>query len=415
MFSESLQRSTSLSEQASKSAPVIPGQLLPYATSALNAGQKYYDTPYDVTYAPYLSSEYRGGMRVPGMTETQAGQQFATGILGLQAPGGFQLGQDYARQAGQSLAGLADYQGPQIDIGGAGLGVGQQPGETAPRYTATQLAAPEVFGQPQAQRYMSDYMQSVTDIAKRKALEDAQRAQLQANLGAGRKGAFGASGQILATTERERALGERLSDLQSRGLQEAYLNSQAQFERDRAAQMRTAEQNLGVETQVGLANLTSQLQARGMDQETALRVALANQSSEQEAAQRRLGAATNLGALARTTGELGVMQQASDIDRLKMLGAYSDTERALEKSRRDLEYQDIMRQIQYPEQSFTGLANLVRNIPIATDASSTGRSAAASTGTSISMPQLPESPSFLSQLSGLGLTGLSLYNLSQPR
>jgi len=281
------------------------------------------------------------------------------------------------------------------------------------------MAGPQTFGMEQAQQYMSPYSQAVTDVAKRKAIEDAQRAQLQANLGAGRKGSLGSSGQLLATTERERALGTQLGDIQARGLQEAYTSAQGQFERDRAAQLLAAQRNL--EAQLGVQQLGAQqgLEAQRLNQATGLEAARqnllaslgvqqlgaqtsmeaqrANQQAALEAARTQLSAAQGLGALGATAGQLGTLQQAADIDRLKLLGAYSDVERALEQQRRDIGYQDIMRQVQLPEQQLMGMSSLLRGVPMGDRIG---------TSTAVTPP-----PSFLSQLTGAGLTGLSLYNL----
>jgi len=297
-----------------------------FSPGLLGAGQQFYAQPYSKTYEPYLSSNLVGGNRVAPLGTTESGQQFYQGIMGLQRPGSFDQAGQYTGQAAAGLQGLG------------GLQV-------------------QGFGSDQAQQYMSPYAQAVTDVAKRKAMEDAQRSQLQANLGAGRKGSLGSSGQILATTERERQLGQQLGDIQARGLQDAYTNAQTQFERDRTAQL--------------------------------------------EAARQRASAFSGLGALGAQAGQLGTLQQAADIDRLKVLGAYSDTERGLEQQRRDFDYQDIMRRVQYPEQQLMGMSSLLRGTPMGDRIGTT----------SATTPP----PSFLSQLTGAGLTGLSLYNLGQPR
>ncbi len=158
------------------------------------------------------------------------------------------------------------------------------------------------FGDAQAKQYMSPYIQNVLDVQKREAITDAKKAQLMTNLGAARQGTYGGARQLLAGTERERALGQQLGDIQARGLQSAYENAQAQFERDRAAGMTVGQANqqadLSVQqqrTQAGLqiamANLSSeqqravqnqaaQLQTQGMSYEAAMKAALANQQKD---------------------------------------------------------------------------------------------------------------------------------------
>jgi len=72
------------------------------------------------------------------------------------------------------------------------------------------------------QPYMSPYMQDVVNIQKQQAIEDAQRAQLGANLGAARSGTYGGARQTLLQGQREAGLQKTLSDIQAQGLQSAY-------------------------------------------------------------------------------------------------------------------------------------------------------------------------------------------------
>lgn len=346
-----------------------------FSPGLLGAAQQFYAQPYSKTYEPYLSSNLVGGNRVAPLGTTEAGQQFYQGIMGLQRPGSFDQAGQYTGQAATGLQGLAGLQAQNV---------------YSPNLQTFQMAGPQTFGAEQAQQYMSPYSEAVTDVAKRKAMEDAQRSQLQANLGAGRKGSLGSSGQILATTERERQLGQQLGDIQTRGLQDAYTNAQLQFERDRAAQMLAGQRNL--EAQLGVQQLGSS---------QSIEAQRANQQAQLEAARQRAAAFSGLGALGAQAGQLGTLQQAADIDRLKVLGAYSDTERGLEQQRRDFDYQDIMRRVQYPEQQLMGMSSLLRGTPMGDRIGTT----------SATTPP----PSFLSQLTGAGLTGLSLYNLGQPR
>jgi len=200
----------------------IPEYAKPYFTDILNRSKALSSQP----YVPY------GGERIAGLTPEQQALQQQT--LGMQAPGQFGTATDLATAAGQ-----------------ASMTAGQfAPGQfTAQTVTPEQLqyfqmAGPEAFGQAQADQYMSPYFQNVLEVQKRKAIEDAQRAQLMTNLGAAREGTYGGARQLLAGTERERALGQQLGDIQATGLQSAYENAQQQFERDRAARMAAQRANL---------------------------------------------------------------------------------------------------------------------------------------------------------------------------
>ena len=161
------------------------------------------------------------------------------------------------------------------------------------------MEAPQAFGLEQAQQYMSPFLEAALEPQLRSAVSDARRAQVAQDLGAARQGTYGGSRQLLASMEREKNLGQQMGDIRARGMQSAFENAQAQFERDRAAGMTAGQQNLqaalqqqqlGTQTglQAALANLSNeqqanvnnqalQFQAQGMNADQALRAALANQ------------------------------------------------------------------------------------------------------------------------------------------
>jgi len=103
------------------------------------------------------------------------------------------------------------------------------------------------------------------------------------------------------------------------------------------------------------------------------------------------------GSLGQTYGALGTAQQASDIDRIKTQGAYGDLQRGVQQQQLDAQYQDLMSKLNYPLTSIETMSNLARGVPLTQTASS---------GSQTTPP-----PSFASQLAGMGLTGLGLYNM----
>ena len=167
---------------------------------------------------------------------------------------------------------------------------------------------------------------------------------------------------MLAGLERERALASQLGGIEAQGRQQAFQQALGQF---------------NIENQLGL---TAQQ---------------ANQQAALQAGQQRLAAGQGLAGLAGTMGQLGVAQQAADIDRLKTMGAYGDLQRGVAQQGLDVQYQDLMRQLSYPEQQLGGISSILRGIPL--------------TDTTQQVTTPP--PSFASQLAGLGLSGLGLYNM----
>jgi hypothetical protein len=117
-----------------------------------------------------------------------------------------------------------------------------------------------------------------------------------------------------------------------------------------------------------------------------------------DAAQKaQLGQAAGYTGLGQTFGQLGTAQQATDIDRLKTQGAYGDLQRATQQQQLDSQYQDLMTKLNYPVSNLETMNNLVRGVPL--------------TQTAGSQVNTTPPPSFASQLAGMGLTGLSLYNM----
>lgn len=333
----------------------LPGYAKPYYQGLMAGAQGLLSKP----YVPYQQQRIAGftpgqqavqqevaGMQTPGQFE--AGSQLAaTAGLGSLAAGQYDPSQFSAQMIGQpnlqqyQMRGprnvqAAQYQapgmqaaqtgfspdlnyfqmGPTRDVSGVGV--------TAPEMQAAQttygqgpleqfrMEAPEQFGNIQAQRYMSPYIQQALEPQMREATTSAKRAQLVEDLGAARQGTYGGSRQLLAGMERERNLQQQLGDIYGRGMQSAYESAQQQFERDRAASMTAGQQNLqaalqqqqlGVSTglQTALANLSNeqqaavnnqamQFQAQGMSADNAMKAALANQGVDVTRGQQNLAA-----------------------------------------------------------------------------------------------------------------------------
>jgi hypothetical protein len=198
----------------------------------------------------------------------------------------------------------------------------------------------------QVGQFMSPYMQNVLDVSKAEALRDAQKGLVGQNLAAARQGSYGGARNALMMSEADRNLQTRLAGIQAQGMQSA-------FDAAQKAQLAQAQQY--------------------------------GQFGQQ------------LGALGDVATRAGTAQQATDIDRLKTMGAYGDLQRAYEQQGIDARYQDFLKRIEYPQQQLGGMADILRGVPI---------SKAGETSTMTTPP-----PSFASQLAGMGLSGLSLYNM----
>jgi hypothetical protein len=236
-------------------------------------------------------------------------------------------------------------------VGAGGLGslaLGQQAAGVGDQYFGRAMDPGYV------QSLMSPYQQSVTDVAKQSALREAQMAQRAANLGAGRRvGGLGSSGNILAQAERERGTLNRMAQLQAEGSQKAFEEAQ------KALQFGS---NLGLQgLQTGITGFGQGVQA---------------------------GSAM---------GQLGTAEQAADLQRLTAQEAIGAKQRGMEQQLLDIDYADFLRQRDYPMEQLGYYSNLLRGLPIGLS----------STQTSYAAP-----PSLASQVGGLGLAGLGLYNMA---
>ena len=295
---------TAFEEYYKTGAAGSPG-LIPQAFSLYGKG-----TPADFAkiYAdPLKAAGVYGEGRVAGLSPEQ--QQIGAQLKAMQTPGQFAMGTGALGSGYQALSGL-----------------------------------PSLLNQNAITGYMSPYIQNVLDVNKQVALRDAQQGQLAQNLGAARQGTYGGARQLLATTERERNLGDQLAKIQATGMQSAFEAAQKGLEAERSARIQQGQ---------ALGNLGQQF------------------------------------------GQLGVAQQAADIDRLKTLGAYGDLTRGIQQQQLDARYADVLKGIQFPEEQLNKLSGFIRGIPL----------------TDQTVQTTTPPPSFASQLAGMGLSGLSLYNM----
>jgi hypothetical protein len=166
----------------------LPSYIAPYAGRMLDRAESLSQEG----YTPY------GGQRIADFTAPQ--QQAFSNIMGQQLPN---------QQAYADIASTAAHR---------------------------MLDQPTQWNSTIAGQYMSPYMQGVTDIAKREATKDFNGTIMPGISGmAAQRGAFGGSRQALLESEATNNFGNRLSDIQTKGLQDAYTSGMGQFNADRSA------------------------------------------------------------------------------------------------------------------------------------------------------------------------------------
>ena len=218
----------------------------------------------------------------------------------------------------------------------------------------------QTFGQTQANQYMSPYQQNVTDIALREARQQGDIQRQQGALGSIGRGTFGGARQALMQAEQGRNLNRQLSDIQAQGSQQGYLNAQQQFNADTQRQQQGQQYAAGLGQQIGMAGLQSGLQG------------------------------------SQALGQLGAQQQTTDLARLQAQGATGAQQQQQAQQGLDIAYQNYLTQQNYPKSQLEYLSNILRG----------NAGALGSTQVSYVPP-----PSTASQIAGLGLAGLGLYNV----
>jgi hypothetical protein len=224
---------------------------------------------------------------------------------------------------GVTAAKLEDYQldkptgvsGESINILGQLGGVNAAQVQGVPQVQQFQMSPAErvaaertrvdAFGQPQAQQYMSPYMDAVVEAQKRDATRQAATQKAGRSAAAVRAGAFGGSRQAIQEGMAEEALQRQIGDIEAVGRQKAFEGAQTQFERDRAASLASQQANVQSALQAALANqqagvttgrenLGALLATQQLGTQTGLQAALANQQAQQQAGLTQYGTTADI-------------------------------------------------------------------------------------------------------------------------
>lgn len=326
----------------------LPEYAKPYYEELLKqTGQQVYQTDESGKVTGVKEYTPYTGERVAGFTPQQEAVHAAT--AGLARPGQF----------GAATTGLGT--GATMGLGAGAAGLGQ-----AFAYAPTTTYG-GIFTPGAASAYMSPYQSNVTDIAVREARKQADLDKAAGALGAIGRGTFGGARQALMQAEQGRGAAQNIADLRAKGQQEAYTNAQQQFQADQLRRLQAEQLNqqaaqyqAGIGKDIGLAGLTAGLQG------------------------------------SQALGALGATQQASDIERLKAQAASAGESQAMAQEKLNQQYQTWQEQQNYQKAQLDYLSNILRG-----NAGALGSTQVAYT----------PAPSLASQLGGLGLAGLGLYNV----
>lgn len=245
----------------------IPEYAQPYMERLLGKTEALTDSPYQ-TY---------GGPRIAGVSDAQTAAR--ADVAGMQLPGQFGAATDMASAGGIGA----------LSAGQQYLNASRDPGAVG--------------------SFMSPFMQNVVDVQKAAAIRDAQKSQLGADLGAARQGTYGGARQLLASTERERALGSQMGEIQAKGLQSAF---------------EQANKTMQFGSELGLKGYGMGIQG------------------------------------AQTLGQLGAAQQQSGLELARAQETFGGLEQGEKQRQMDLAYQDFLNQQQYPYKQLGFMSDLLR-------------------------------------------------------
>jgi hypothetical protein len=326
----------------------LPEYAKPYYEELLKqTGKQIYTTDTEGNVTGVQEYKPYTGERVAGFTPGQETVQKE--VAGMTTPGGFDTA---ARGLGA---------GEAMGFGTAGLGIGQAFG-----YKPTAISG-GTFDPYAAAYYSSPYQTGVTDIAVREARRQGDIERSRGALGAIQRGTFGGARQGLMQAEQDRNLAQNITDIRTKGAQAGYENAQKMFEADQARRLQAAQLSqqgqqyaAGLGKELGVAGLQTGLEAAGK------------------------------------TGALAAQEQSSNLERLKAQAASAGEKQALQQEIDNIKYQQFMEQQNYQKSQLDYLSQILR-----------GNAAALGT----TQTQYAPAPSLASQLGGVGLAGLGLYNI----
>jgi hypothetical protein len=304
-----------------------------------------------------------GGDRLEGFNVDQTNVQ--AGIRGMDARPEFE-------EAITSTDTLMGYGTDAARTGLTGAGA-YTPGSLATLGRTT----PGTFDADAAATYMSPYGTNVTDMAKAEARRDADIAKSGSAMGSIKRGTFGGGREALIAGEANRNLQTQLAKIGYQGDKDAYENAQKQFERDRAAGMSAEESTLKAELD---------RRARG-----------------QQGEQFGVGLQKDLGLAGLQYGLAGAGQQAdiatadqqAQLELLQAQAAAGAEQQAMGQEEKNIAYQRFMEEQNAVKRNLEFQNNILRGTAGALGSTQT---------------QYTPAPSLASQITGMGVAGLGLYN-----
>jgi hypothetical protein len=224
---------------------------------------------------------------------------------------------------------------------------------------------------------MNPYQQQVTDVQLAEARRQAEIAKSGAAMGSIGRGTFGGGRQALMQGEADRALATQLGGIQATGNQQAYQQGQQAFTADQARQLQQQQANQGANLQAQQYTQQGQQFGAGLGKD----LGLSGLTTQVEGA--------------KTLGQLGATEQIANLERLKAQAASAAEQRGYQQELDNIRYQNFQEEQDYGRKLLGFQSDILQG----------NEGALGKTVTQYTAP-----PSLASQIGGLGLAGLGLYN-----
>ena len=356
----------------------------PYVTDMLGKSQALAGTEFQ----PYQGALTAG----PSALQTQAFQ----GLGALTIPTNITA-------AGTGLGQVAQKAGQMSYTPGQFASTYQAPSAYTPTQFTNQFAAPQQYqattftpdqySQQAIQPYMNPYLESVLEPQRREAQRQAEIARNQMQSRMAQAGAYGGSRQAIMEAEAQRNLQSQLSDITGKGYATAFDVAQQQFAAEQARRMQAEqlrEQSRQFGAQQGMT--AAELQARyGLSADQAAEAS--RQFAAQQAAQqaqlgaqygleaqrlgeqsRQYGAGYGLDALSRqmqalqAQGALGATESQVGLANLAAQLQGGAMQRGIEQEGLTADYQQYLRETQFPYEQLKFQQSMLAGLPIAATA-----------------------------------------------
>ncbi len=341
----------------------LPEYAKPYYQEQMKqVAKEVYTTDAQGNVTGVKGNEVYDGPRVAGFNSDQTAAQDQ--VRGMETPGQF-AGATSGLNTAMGNANTAQ--------GGITTALGYDPTAITNQTVGTQKFTDSGI----ADSYMSPYMQNVVDVQSQEARRQADITKAGMGMQSIGRGTFGGGREALMQSEADRNLAIQLGRIQAEGSQNAYQQGQQAFQND---------QNRDLTMQK--ANQAADLQSQQLNQ-------TGNQFTADLNKQIGLGGLTAGLTGGTALGQLGGLQQQTDLQRIQAQAASGAEQQQLAQDRLNADQHQFMEEANAKKAALEFQSNILRG----------NAGALGSTRTNYA----PE-PNTASQIAGLGLAGLGLYN-----